>query len=216
MSPRPLKDRLLLVAFLVVLVVFGSLVARKYWLSRPGETVPEPVSVVEAPRELREIMLYFGAPDGAGLMVEAREIEDCLTEEECLLATVQALVNGPIGDLLPIFPSHTVVRQVAVEGTVATVDFSRDLIRGHPGGSQSELLTAYGLANTLAVNFPHIRQALILVEGETVVTLKGHVDLREPVAADFSFGRQYEQEGKSLEPPLEVPAQEYEQLPRED
>ena len=56
-----------------------------------------------------------------------------------------------------------------------------------PGGSLPELLTIYGLADTIAENFPHLRQVRILVEGEPVATLKGHVDLREAVKADFSF-----------------------------
>jgi len=53
----------------------------------------------------------------------------------------------------------------------------------------SELLTVQALANTLAANFPHIRQIRILIEGEPVQTLKGHVDLRGPIAAEFSPAR---------------------------
>jgi hypothetical protein len=43
------------------------------------------------------------------------------------------------------------------------------------------------LADTLAVNFPHLRQVLIKVEGASVTTLKGHVDLRQPIIPDFSL-----------------------------
>jgi len=49
------------------------------------------------------------------------------------------------------------------------------------------LLTVYALANTVAVNFPHLRQLRILVEGAAVETLKGHVDLRQPLVPDFSL-----------------------------
>jgi hypothetical protein len=76
-----------------------------------------------------------------------------------------------------------------VDGGTAVIDFSRDLVSSHPGGSSSELLTVYGLANSLAANFPHIRQVRILVDGEPVESLKGHVDLSRPVQADFSFSR---------------------------
>jgi hypothetical protein len=51
------------------------------------------------------------------------------------------------------------------------------------------LLTVYGVANTLAVNFPHLRQVRFLVAGQDVETLRGHVDLRAPVPADFRYGR---------------------------
>lgn len=181
--------RLLLLAFLLILVVFGALLVRKYRTAPPSE--PVPVAAEQEPKQLREVLLYFGAADGVYLAAEAREIEDCLVEEDCVRATVQALVDGPVGDLVPVLPSHAVLRAVATaedEGTV-TVDFSRELVTGHPGGSVSELLTVYGLANTLAENFPHLRQVRILVEGESAETIKGHVDLREPVQADFTFSR---------------------------
>ncbi len=63
----------------------------------------------------------------------------------------------------------------------------------HPGGSISELFTVYGLANTLAVNFPHVRQVRILIEGEAVESLKGHVGLRDAVKADFRYSRPAEE-----------------------
>lgn len=188
MKAPPFRDRLLLIAFLVVLLVFGALVLRMYRMA-PSPPETEAPAVQEETRRLREVHLYFGAANGEHLAAETREIEDCLEEVECIRSTVQALVNGPVGDLVPILPAHAVVRGVAVDGGTAVVDFSRDLATAHPGGSASELLTVYGLANTLAENFPHIRQVRILVEGEAIGSLKGHVDLSGPVQADFSFSR---------------------------
>jgi spore germination protein GerM len=187
MKGTPFRDHLILLAFLIILLVFGVLVARKYIVSM--SSAPAPASVQQEPKQLREVILYFGAKDGSHLVAEGREIDDCLVEKDCIKATVQALVDGPIGDLIPIFPSHAVVRNVSVEDGTAAVDFSRDMAAGHPGGSISELLTVYGLANTLAVNFPHVRRVQILLEGEPTQTIKGHVDLREPIKADFSFSR---------------------------
>jgi hypothetical protein len=79
------------------------------------------------------------------------------------------------------------LRNVTVTNSLVSVDFSQELIAAHPGGTQSELLTVYGLADTVAVNFPHLRQVQISVEGSPVATLKGHVDLRQPVNPDFSL-----------------------------
>ncbi|MBE0597817.1 MAG: GerMN domain-containing protein, partial [Desulfuromonadales bacterium] len=179
----PFKDRLLLTAFLVILLAFGLLVARKYFISTPP---PQPVATVpapEEPRQRREVVLYFGNPDGTHLVPESREVSDCLVESDCVRETVQALINGPLGNSIPIIPSHSVLRGIALENGTAILDFSRDLVTGHPGGSISELLTVYGLANTVAVNFPHLRQVRILIEGATVETLKGHLGLQEPVTA---------------------------------
>ncbi len=187
MKTKLSRQNLLLLAFLLLLVVFGALVVRKFLGTTPKGG--RPASVAETPAAEREVLLYFAAKDAAYLVAESRQIPDCLEETECLMETVQALVDGPVGDLAPIFPSHAQVRGVVVEEGVAVVDFSPEVAAGHPGGSMSELLTVYGLADTLAVNFPHIRQVRILVEGKEIPTLKGHVDLREPVKADFRFAR---------------------------
>lgn len=199
---NPFKDRLLLWAFLLVLVVLGGLVARKFMVSIPEEPVAITPVADQEPGPVREIILYFADPVGLHLVPESREVEGCEEEQECLRAVVQELVNGPVADLAPVLPSHAVVLSVQQTQGVATVDFSRELVTGHPGGSASELLTVYGLANTLAVNFPHVRQVQVLVEGQGVETLKGHVDLRQALHADFAFGREPATEGSE---PLAAP-----------
>jgi spore germination protein GerM len=180
-------QRKLLLAALILVLVAGALLGRS--LLTPDAKKAEPPPVAEPSRPPREILLYFAAPDGSHLLAESREIAFCPSEDDCLRATLQALINGPSGELVPILPAQTVLRDIRVEQATAIIDFSRALIGGHPGGSVSELFTVYGLANTLVVNFPHIRQVRLLVEGQVLETLKGHVDLREPLAADFTLTR---------------------------
>lgn len=177
---RPLyRSRLILWAFLIVLVIFGGLFLRHFLVS------PAPPPPAEAQRQLRIVTLYFASADGAGLVAEGREVEDCLKEDDCLKTTVQALLDGPIGDLTPVFPPQAVLRGITVAGNEAQVDFDRALVDNHPGGSWGELLTVYALADTVAVNFPHLRQVRILVDGAAIDTIKGHVDLRQPIYPDF-------------------------------
>lgn len=166
---------------LPVLVVGGGLLL---WLFL---VPPPPPPAAESQRLTRVITLYFGAADGTALVAEGREIADCPIENECLAATVQALLAGPAGDLVPVLPARAGLRGITVTGSEVQIDFDRALLDNHPGGSWSELLTVYSLANTVAVNFPHLRQVRILVEGVAVETLKGHVDLRQPVNPDFSL-----------------------------
>lgn len=146
-----------------------------------------PVVVEASPQLSREVVLYFASVDGQVLVAETRKINECQLDEDCLRDTVQALIAGPESSLVPILPARVELRGVAVAGTLVSVDFSQQLISSHPGGTQSELLTIYGLADTLAVNFPHLRQMQILVDGAPVATLKGHVDLRQPINPDFSL-----------------------------
>jgi hypothetical protein len=176
------RDRLIIWAFVLVLLVFGGLLMRHFLVvSAP------PPPAAEAQRQLRTVTLYFAAADGSGLVAEGREIVDCLVEIDCLQGTVQALLDGPVGSLSPVFPPHAVLRGITVVGSEVQVDFDRALVDGHPGGSWAELMTVYALADTVAVNFPHLRQVRILVEGAAVDTLKGHVDLRQPLAPDFTM-----------------------------
>lgn len=179
--PRRRRDPLVGWAFIVVLLVFGGLFLRHYLA-----TTPPPASAPPGEqRQLRTVTLYFATGDGVGLAAEGREIADCLVEHECVQATVRALLDGPVGDLAPVFPAQTELRGVTVVGNEAQIDFGRSLIDGHPGGSWSELLTVYALADTLAVNFPYLRQLRILVEGQPVESLKGHFDLTRPITPDF-------------------------------
>lgn len=167
-----------------LLGVAGVLIGR--WLFAPQEPPPSPP---EPPPVMREVQLYFATVAGDGLVAETGRIEDCQVIEDCLRRSLEALGAGPVGPLVPVLPPGTRVQTVTIDGTTAWVSFSRELVSGHPGGSMSELLTVQALANTLAANFPHIRQIRILIEGEPVQTLKGHVDLRGSITAEFSPAR---------------------------
>lgn len=199
--PRPERRRPALIpwAFLLILLVFGGLAAR-HFLAAPQ--APPPPG--EAPRQLRTVTLYFGSTDGLALVAEGRDLADCLEEQACLNATVQALIDGPVGDLVPVLPPRTVLHGVSVAGSEARVDCDRALIEGHPGGSASELLTVQALATTLAVNFPPLRQLQLLVDGQPVATLKGHVDLRRPVTPDFTLIRAAGSPPPAAPPPASV------------
>ena len=178
-------NRLLLIVAAVIVLALGALVLRNY-LASPPTPVPQPVEV-EEPKVMREIMLYFAAPSADYLLPETREIEDCQQEEDCLRDTMQALIDGPATSSLAVLPAQTVLRDIRVEGSLATVDFSADLVSLHPGGSFSELMTVYGVTNTLAANFPYIRQVQFLIEGQRRESIRGHVGIAEPVTVDFRF-----------------------------
>src|SRR5512139_15743 len=121
---RPSRhSRLLGWTFLLVLVIFGGLFLR-HFLVKPA-TPPTPV---EQQRQLRTLTLYFAAADGGGLVAEGRETADCLVEEDCLRAMVQALLDGPVGELAPVFPPQTVLRGVSVAGSEVRIDFDRALV----------------------------------------------------------------------------------------
>jgi len=181
---KPWDNRLIVVAFFACLLIFGALLARQ--LRQPA--LPAGVSGGEAlPRH--DIVLYFGSDDGRQLVAETRQVDGCGAESECLHQVVAALLGGPLDASTPLFPAAAVVRGVTLQEGTAVVDLSREAVDEHPGGSLSELLSLVGLANTMASNFPQVRGVSLLIEGQPVETLKGHLDLRRPIAADFALVR---------------------------
>lgn len=185
LKKRSYRKSLILWGALAMLVfVVGLVVA----YLKTTEAPQAPPSVVETSAEkAREVILYFASVGGQALVAETRDIAECQQDEDCLRDTVRALIAGSQGELAAILPAQVVLKDVSVEGSLVNVDFSQELISAHPGGTQSELLTIYGLADTLAVNFPHLRQMRVLVDGAPIATLKGHVDLRQPINPDFSL-----------------------------
>ncbi|MDK2848612.1 MAG: hypothetical protein PWP34_1965 [Desulfuromonadales bacterium] len=179
---RPSR-RYLIPVLILMLLAAGLLTYRL--VQRGPQEIPDASEVAEQLPE-KEVILYFGSVDGSGLVAEAREVTD--GEDEALVAEiVQALAAGSRDGLIAVLPATTRLLGYSEQKGVATLDFSKELITAHPGGSMSELLTVYGLVDTMAVNFPHIRKVRFLVKGQPVETLKGHVDLRRPVAADFRY-----------------------------
>ena len=182
---KPWHRRLILWGVLAVLLFCVGLLIGYFKTSEAPHKAP--VVVETSSQSTREVILYFASVDGRTLVAETREINECQQDEDCLSAMVRALIAGPEGNLAPILPSEVELHGIAVTDSLVSIDFSQELIAAHPGGTQSELLTIYGLADTLAVNFPHLRQVQILVEGTPAATLKGHVDLRQPINPDFSL-----------------------------
>lgn len=174
-----------LIMILLSVLLFAGIVV---WLLQPEKQeepqVPEIVKVEELPRE---VLLYFADPDGRYLISEMQQITGCEEDSDCVKNLISVLLAGPQGDLLPILSAQAKVLSVELKDDLAVVDFNSAFIHAHPGGSLSELLTVYGLANSLSVNFPYLKQLQILVEGKQVVTLKGHVGLSRPIKADFSY-----------------------------
>lgn len=134
------------------------------------------------------INLYFADPESDFLMVEPRTVTwkvDDLRDQ--MRVVIQELIKGPKGTLVQTIPPHTIIRGLTVEkGGLGIVDFSGELSRNHPGGSSAEIQTIYSIVNSLVLNLPSLKQIKILVEGNSLDTLKGHIDCRGPFEANVS------------------------------
>lgn len=99
--------------------------------------------------------------------------------------TVEELCQGPPADseLFPTIPPGARLKDINIKNGLATVDFNQNLKSRHWGGSTGELLTVYSIVNTLT-QFPSVEKVQILIEGERVQTLAGHLDISRPLARE--------------------------------
>lgn len=135
-------------------------------------------------KETREVDVYFSDQEGLHLKAEDRSIRTGPLATEAREA-LDELIEGPENDSFASpLPDGTRLLGLRVEGKTATVDFSRELVENHPGGSSFEIQTVYSIVNTLALNFPEIEDVQILVEGKKTDTIAGHIDVTLPLGPD--------------------------------
>lgn len=124
--------------------------------------------------------------------------EECTIEnvkgEDKLKATLQALVSDKPknNDTQNIFPEKTKVIDVKVQDGIAKADFSKELLEKNIGGSSYELMLVGSIVDTLT-EFSEVKEVQILVEGETIETINGHMDLVDPLKRNESLIKAVEQ-----------------------
>jgi spore germination protein GerM len=136
---------------------------------------PAPAS---ATKPARSTTLFY-VSDDAQLVPVAQDVRTA--HEEQAAAIVEAQIAPPVGAMVSAIAPGTALRAVYV-GTRGEiyVDLSADASRNHTGGAQNEALAVYAIVNAVTANLPSVTGVQILIEGQEVDTLAGHVDLRQP------------------------------------
>ncbi len=169
-----------LVGALLAWVLFGG--GRAVIQSRP-ETV-EPLPTPTPAPEQRVVLLFAGA-DGL-LHPELRKVPLPAETHERVRTVVTEVLAGPIGDLQPVVPWPAELDAVFIDlyGT-AFIDLTappEPLV-----GSHTELMLVYGLVNSILLNCPELGSVQIMVAGNEVPTLTGHLDLSRPLVLNKRF-----------------------------
>ena len=113
----------------------------------------------------------------AGTNVELALSKDPVLRSKQVLNT---LLAGPVDSDLRTLPADAALLAFYVlpDGT-AVADFSEALATSTPSGIQSEQLAVDSIARTLEANVPQVRRLKILIHGQELDTLAGHVDLTQ-------------------------------------
>lgn len=126
------------------------------------------------------IKAYYPNEDGTKLLAVKRKIK--ALDKDKYAEAVKSLMQGTKEKgRAAIIPKQAKLRSVKLEGGIAKVDFSQDLVKHFVGGSTGEEMLVGSIVNTLT-EFPEVKQVQILVEGKAVETLAGHMDLSAPIS----------------------------------
>ncbi len=147
---------------------------------------PEGASPLEEQQQVQRVLLYPAAPDM--LLNEYRvEMPEMGDQEKDMAELVSRYLAGPAGDgMVMPFPEHCSLRAFFIlNGDQAVVDLGGAVRTG--GGADTEMARVYGIVDTLSWNFSSIKSVRILVDGQEVDTLLGHLDLSRPIPFEPSM-----------------------------
>ena len=132
----------------------------------------------EKPKEM-QVNVYYPRNDGTGLIAVSRKVNT--EKDDKYTAAMKSLLMGTKEKgQTNVIPKKAKLRSVTVKDGVATVDFSKELEQNFSGGSTGEEMLIGSIVNTLT-DFPEVEKVQILIEGASVETLSGHMDLSEPL-----------------------------------
>jgi hypothetical protein len=128
---------------------------------------------------LTKARLFWSSGAGDGSLMPVT-VELALTTDPTLRAkqVLNTLLAGPLNAQLRTLPPDAVLLAFYMlqDGT-AIADFSEALATSTPSGIESEQMAVDSIAKTLEANVPQVRWLKILIHGQEVDTLAGHLDL---------------------------------------
>jgi hypothetical protein len=139
-------------------------------------------------KEKQIAKIYFSDPQERFLMPEKRYVfkeNDAAAQAKEI---VKALLEGSKAGLVNTFPAGVVLIDVKVgDAGIASVNFSKNLIKKYQGGSTAEMATIYSLTNSITQNIPGIKKVKILVEGKELSSIKGHISTQKAFSPDLEL-----------------------------
>ena len=170
---------------LIVVIAVVAVVLLYLYISRQDReqpSMPPVTGVTEVPEGSRVVTLFFADEEGEGLIHETREVAIDTELSKQMAQIIQALLAGSEQDGVSTIPAGTRLLSAFFDVETATVylDFTSELVAGHPGGSSAEYYTIAAIVRTVSENSPEVLAVQILVEGLQVGTIGGHINARRP------------------------------------
>ena len=123
--------------------------------------------------------LFWASGNSDGALVDST-VELPLSDDPVLRSkqVLNTLLAGPVdAELRTLPPDAVLLAFYLLPNGTAIADFSEALATATPSGIQSEQLAVDSLTRTLEANVPRVQRLKILIHGQEVETLAGHLDL---------------------------------------
>ena len=136
-------------------------------------------------------MFWTSAEDESALAPVT--IQLALSKDPVLRAkqVLNTWLAGPVdSDLRTLPPDAALLAFYLLPDGTAVADFSEALATSSPSGIQSEQLAVDSIARTLEANVPRLKRLKILIHGQELDTLAGHVDLTQFFVVDTKAAQQ--------------------------
>lgn len=141
---------------------------------------PESSSAVKKENTSLTVKVYYPDDQGMKLIAVKRTIRT--DKNDKYTAAMESLMEGTKEKgQTAIIPKQAKLKSVKVKGDTAYVDFTQALVKNFVGGSTGEEMLVGSVVDTLT-EFPEIKKVQILVEGNKVESLSGHLDLTTPLS----------------------------------
>jgi spore germination protein GerM len=137
-------------------------------------------SLTPSPGEPRVKAKLFWASNADDSTLTAVTVELPLSNDPILRSkqVLNTLLAGPVdSDLRTLPPDAVLLAFYLLPDGTGIADFSEALATSIPSGIESEQLAVDSIARTLEANVPKVQRLKILIHGQEVETLAGHLDL---------------------------------------
>jgi sporulation and spore germination protein len=140
------------------------------------------------PKVKAKLFWASGADDGT---LSAVNVELPLSSDPVLRAkqVLNTLLAGPVDiELRTVPPDAALLAFYLLPDGTAIADFSEALATSIPSGIESEQMAVDSITKTLEANVPRVRRLKILIHGQEMETLAGHLDLSQSFFVNANVG----------------------------
>ena len=131
------------------------------------------------PKVKAKLFWASGADDGT---ISAVSVDLPLSNDPVLRAkqVLNTLLAGPVDtELRTLPPDAALLAFYLLPDGAAIADFSEALATSTPSGIESEQMAVDSITKTLEANVPSVKRLKILIHGQEMETLAGHLDLSQ-------------------------------------